>query len=65
MRYVVALSASVALTFFWIGVFYYMRQNKYEDWTIDYKSWWDYLYVYGCVVACAGTSLGISHTIGA
>lgn len=65
MRYVIALSMSVGLSFFWLILFVEMRKARYEDYEKIYNPWFNYLYVYGWVVCSAATSLGISSQIGA
>lgn len=65
MRYAVALSMSIALSWFWMALFYEMRKVRYEDYERIYNPWFDYLYVYGWVVCSAATALGISSKIGA
>ena len=65
MRYVIALSASVALSGFWLILFIELRKVRYEDYERDYNPWFDYLYIYGFVVCSALTSYGVSSQIGA
>ena len=64
MTYLICLVASIAVTTFSGLAFYEMRNSRREDYSLDYKSYYDYIYIYAWLLISAIASYLVTLNLG-